>query len=123
MNLERVRIFWWLLQQCIKVLGNEEATHVQGVSEDMLPNQAELGSEALENLRQLQRPLKTSSKFKKFKKGGPNPLSTKQAGSGKKKRPGPRLRNALKAAALVEKAAGDPTGAAKPAFQHCPIAR
>lgn len=76
----------------------------------MRPNQTELGSEALENLRQLQRPLKTSSKFRKFKKGGPNPLAVKQAGGAKKKRPGPRLRNALKAAALEEEAAQKPKG-------------
>lgn len=81
---------------------DEKSFGLQGVSDSMLPNQAELGSEALENLRQLQRPLKTSSKFKKFKKGGPNSLAIKQAGSTKKKRPGPRLRNALKAAAAAE---------------------
>ena len=74
----------------------------------MLPNQAELGSEALESLRQLHRPLQTSSKFRKFKKGGPNPLASKQAGGKKKKRPGPRLRNALKAQA--QEGAQDPKG-------------
>ena len=99
------------LEGSVNQLARTEAKlHVQDVSESMLPNQAELGSEALESLRQMQRPLKTSSKFKKFRKGGPNPLAIKQTGSKKTKRPGPRLRNALKAAALAEQGVQDPKG-------------
>ena len=77
----------------------------------MLPNRAELGSKAMGDLKHLRRPLKTSSKFKKVRKGNPNPLSVKQAAGGKKKRPGPRLRNALKAAALAEQASTAKSGA------------
>lgn len=75
---------------------------MQAVKESMLPGQTEMKSKAWGNLKHMRQPLKTSSRFKKVKKGGPNPLSVKQASGHKKKRPGPRLRNALKAAAQAE---------------------
>ena len=79
--------------------------------ENMLPSQRELKSESLSELRRFQQPIKTSSSFRRYKKGGPNPLSVKSAAGKKKKRPGPRLREALKAAAAADQAA---------AIEHAP---
>ena len=76
----------------------------------MLPSQRERESAALGDLKHMRQPLRTSSKFKKLKRGNPNPLSAKSAVGSKKKRPGPRLRNALKAAALAEQAGSTEQG-------------
>jgi hypothetical protein len=78
---------------------------LQGVVENMLPNELELQSQVLGELDSLRQPLATSSRFKQKKKGkgNPNPLSVKQTkGEKKKKRVGPRLRKAR-----LAEAAGD----------------
>lgn len=83
---------------------------LQGLSESMLPSTSELKTEPLGALHRFKQPLRTSSKFRKAKKGNPNPLSVKPAAGSKKKRPGPRLRNALKAAALAAQGSDQPSG-------------
>lgn len=73
---------------------------------NMLPSQRELRSGSMSKFSETQ-PLRTSSKFRKHRKRGPNPLSVKPAAGTKKKRPGPRLREALKAAAASKTSGHD----------------